>query len=192
MTAARSLRVAVAAVALGATLARGAAFDLAQLMALLHASRPERARFNETQSLAMLDRPLESSGELLFRPPDHLEKRTLAPRRERLVADGDRVSLEHGGQTQTLSLAQYPQVAVLVDAIRGTLAGDRAALERGYTLALTGSAQAWRLVLTPRDPAVAKLVTGITIQGRQGRVERVEVDQADGDHSLMQIRPVVP
>ncbi len=192
MGAASALRAAAACAGLAATLAHAAAFDVAQLMRLLHDAHPGRARFNETQNLAMLDRPLESSGELVFRAPDHLEKRTTSPGHEVLVADGDRVTLDRDGQRQSLSLADYPQVAALVDSIRGTLSGDRAALERAFTLAVSGSAGAWRLALAPRGAAVAKLVKGITIEGAQGRVQRVEIEQADGDRSLMQIRPETP
>lgn len=169
-----------------------AAFDLAGLMQLLRAERPAHARFHETRFLALLERPLESSGELVFTPPDRLEKRTTSPGAERLVAQGDRVTIERAGRTETVSLAQYPQVGVLVESIRGTLAGDRAALERAYTIALAGEAKAWRMTLRPRDAEVAKLVERVTIAGSAGVVQRIEIDQADGDRSLMQITPRRP
>jgi outer membrane lipoprotein-sorting protein len=186
--------VAVAAIAalLALPFAAGGAWDIAALMQLLKSHPPGRARFDETKHVSILDRPLESSGELLFTPPDRLERRLTSPGSERMVVDRERLVIERGGRTQVLSLAEHPEIAVLVESIRGTLAGDREALERTYVLRLQGDERAWRLFLEPKDAALARLVTRVEIDGSQAQVRRVEVDQADGDSSLMQITPVSP
>jgi hypothetical protein len=158
-------------------------------MALLRAHPPGRAHFDETKTVSILDRPLESSGELVFTPPARLEKHVTSPGDERGVADGERLVIERAGRRRVISLAEHPEVAVLIESIRGTLAGDRAALERAYRLELSGDAKAWRLVLTPREEALQALVAKVTLEGSQARVQRVEIEQADGDRSLMQIRP---
>lgn len=179
---------ALAVASLGAVPAR-AAWDVAALMGLLRAHPPGRAHFDETKRVSVLDQPLESSGELVFTPPDRLEKHVTSPGDERIVADRERLVVERAGRRQVLSLALHPEIAVLIESIRGTLAGDRASLERTYALALEGDANAWRLVLTPKEEALKQLVAKVTIEGSQARVDRVEIDQADGDRSLMQIRP---
>jgi outer membrane lipoprotein-sorting protein len=167
-----------------------AGWDVEALMTLLHANPPARAHFVETKEIStLLDRPLESSGEITFTPPDRLEKHVTRPGDERVIADRERVVIERNGQRRELALADYPQVAVLVESIRATLAGDRAALERTYALELSGAATDWRLTLRPREPAAAKLVTRVTIEGSQAQVRRVTVEQADGDRSLMRIVP---
>jgi len=183
--------VAFAALLALATTARGA-WDIAALMRLLKEHPAGRARFSETKHVSILDRPLESSGELLFTPPDRLERRVTSPGAERMVADRDRLVVERGGRKQVLSLAEHPEVAVLVESIRGTLAGDREALERTYALRLEGDERAWRLFLAPKDPALTRLVKRVEIEGSGAQVRRVEVEQADGDSSLMQITPVSP
>ena len=185
------MRRAGLAVLLGGMMALAPSFaagwDVETLMALLRAHPPGRAHFVETKEVSILDRPLESSGELVFTPPDRLEKHVTSPGDERLVVDRDRLVIQRQGRRQELALADYPQVAVLIESIRGTLGGDRAALERTYTLELAGDAQGWRLVLRPRDAALAKLVTQVTIEGSQAEVQRVAIEQADGDRSLMRI-----
>jgi len=178
--------LACAMTALAPTFAAG--WDVGALMALLRANPAGRAHFVETKEItSLLDRPLESSGELTFTPPDRLEKHVTSPGDERMVADRERLTLERGGRKQELALADYPQVAVLVESIRGTLAGDRAALERTYRLDLAGDARSWRLTLTPREAALTKLVTRVTVEGSQAEVRRVTVEQADGDRSVMRI-----
>ena len=184
--------LAAVATALACTLAHAAGFDVAQLMALLKSAHPGRATYQETKYIAVLDHPVETSGTLSFTPPDHLEKRGEGLDAETLVADRDTVVIERAGRRQTLSLAQYPEIGVFVESIRGTLAGDRAALERAYELSLAGDAARWTLTLVPRATSLQRIVKKIAIEGLQGRVWRVEIDQADGDRSVMTITPAKP
>jgi outer membrane lipoprotein-sorting protein len=165
------------------------ALSIDALMDLLRREKPATVHFNETRQMALLDRPLEASGELTFTPPDRLEKRTTSPGSERLVVEGDTLVIERAGRKQSVSLRQWPQVGAMLEGIRATLAGDRARLEQVYTVTVEGDAGAWRLVLVPRDAEVAKIVARVTLGGMQGSVRRMEIDQADGDRSLMQIAP---
>jgi outer membrane lipoprotein-sorting protein len=182
-------RAAALALALLAGTAARAAWTVEALMALLHAHPPKRAHFDEQKSVSVLDRPLESSGELAFTPPDRLEKHVTSPGDERIVADRDRLVIERNGRRQVIDFREHPEAAVLVESIRGTLAGDRAALERVYELSLSGEERSWRLVLVPREASLRSLVARVAIEGSGAQVQRVEIEQADGDHSLMQIRP---
>ena len=186
------LQAALLALALCAPPVAAADWTIARLMEALAANKASRATFNETRFLALLDRPLESSGELRFTPPGRLEKRTLAPGSESLVVDGDSVVVERSGKRYSLSLRDHPEVAVFVDSIRGTLAGDRKSLELAYALSLEGREARWRLVLRPRDASVARLVERIEVDGAGPDVRRIEITQPDGDRSLMLIRRIAP
>ena len=169
-----------------------AQWNVASLMELLARNQPGRATFTETRYLALLDRPLESSGELRFTPPHKLEKRTLAPAIESLVVDGDSLTVERAGRRQTLSLRDNPEIAVFIESIRGTLAGDRVALEQAYALALEGEAARWTLVLKPLAPTAASLVARVEVSGQNADIQRIEIFQADGDRSVMTIRRTGP
>ncbi len=151
----QGLASALAAVATGLALftfssSAFAAWDLQQLMDSLAQHKSGRATFVETKRIAMLDKPVESSGELVFVAPDRLEKRTLKPKPESMIVNGDALTLERGSQKRQMQLQAYPEVAAFIDSIRGTLAGDRKALERSYRLSLDGSADGWTLQLVPR------------------------------------------
>ena len=174
-----------------ASAASAADWSVVQLFGELAKNNPvTRAAFKEKKFLALLDRPLETSGELVFTPPDRLEKRTLTPTPESVVVDRELVTLERGGKRHTLRLRDNPQVAVLVESIRGTLAGDLASLTRTYSTALEGNPAKWRLVLRPLDPALGTLVERIEIGGAEAQVRTVEIFQADGDRSVMTIAPL--
>jgi hypothetical protein len=170
--------------------AHAADWSVATLFQMIAKERPTRATFHERKFMALLDRPLESSGELAFTPPDRLEKHTTKPREERVVVDRDRVTLERGGKRHSLELRANPAVAVLVESLRATLAGDLAALTRSYSTGLEGTPERWRLTLRPLDPAGSELLERIDIDGEKALVKAVEIRQVGGDRSVMTITPV--
>ncbi|MBV8496155.1 MAG: outer membrane lipoprotein carrier protein LolA [Gammaproteobacteria bacterium] len=168
--------------------------DIATLDAvlrLLAAHRHSHTTFTEVHRLAMLERPLESSGELLYEAPDHLEKRTLEPKAETLILDHGVLTAHRGHRTWTMPLNEYPQVVPFVESMRATLAGDRAALERFFTLAFDGSVDQWVLNLIPVDPAVVRSVRKIRFAGSHDAIGTVEITEADGDTSVLTVGPQI-
>lgn len=158
---------------------------VSELFATLAKQKPSRATFVEKKYLSLLDKPIESRGELAFTPPGRLEKRTTSPSPERVLVDGDRITLERGGKHYTMGLHDQPGVAVLVESIRATLAGDLNGLTRTYSASVAGDAAHWTLTLRPLDPEVSTLVERIAIAGERARVTTVEIFQKDGDRSVM-------
>jgi outer membrane lipoprotein-sorting protein len=165
---------------------------LPDLMHLMAQQKSGRASFTEKKYLGILDKPLESSGELSFDAPDRLEKRTLKPRPETMLLDGDKLTVTlHEKQPLNLRLQDHPEVAAVVESIRGTLCGDKVALEKNYAIDFTGAQGKWQLTLTPVQKAVAKVVRQIRIGGADANIKTITFDQADGDRFEMTISKVV-
>ncbi len=177
----------LAALALAHELTRASEWNLDSLMHALAAVRSDHARFTEIKSIAMLDKPVESSGELYYVAPSHLEKRTLKPRPESLTVDKDSLIMERNGQMHRLQLQKYPEIAAFIDSIRGTLSGDRDALEKNYRASLTGTPDQWMLILLPVEPKMQKVARQIRIKGERDALSSIEILQADGDSSVMTI-----
>ena len=193
----RALAAGLAALAFGCTIAlaphaaaAASAFDLEALTALLAKVRSGEATFVETRRIEMLDRTLTSSGRLAFKAPDVFVRETLKPRREKLAVDGNTLTMSIGERSRTLQLDASPEAAVIVEAIRGTLTGNRAALERVFETRVGGDASAWTLELVPRDLRLRGQVASVRVAGRESTVREVRVLLADGDHSVMTIEPV--
>jgi len=92
-----------------------------------------------------------------------------------------------------LDLHRYPQILPFIESIRGTLAGDRNALERVFHLEFAGSLDRWSLTLAPLDGSLARVVKQVRIDGSRDQLFRVEIRQPDGDRSLMTLRtPAAP
>jgi len=169
--------------------ARGEDWGLAALMHALSARTHAEAKFVERKYLKVLEEPLQTSGRLIYVAPDRLEKLTLKPKRELLLVSGDMVSIERAGEREprALRLHDYPALWGFIDSIRGTLAGDLDALQRFYAVELEGSAERWELLLTPRVQVMRSVVKRIVIRGTQERVRSIEVTEAGGDRSIMQV-----
>ena len=158
------------------------------LMQLLAQQKSGKAYFVEKKYLGILDKPLESSGELSFDAPDRLEKRTLKPRPETLLLEGDKLTvILHDKRPLNLRLQDHPDVATVIESIRGTLNGDKIALEKNYAIDFTGTQGKWQLTLTPIHKAVAKVVRQVHIGGSDADIKTIIFDQADGDRSEMTI-----
>ncbi len=180
------------ALALLSTSAIGETDDFNRLMELLKARGRAHSEYIEQQFSSLLKRPLESRGELIYEPPDRLEKRTTEPRAETLVVDGDQIVVQRGRRRHQWNLQDYPPIAPFVASIRATLAGDRAGLERVFRVEFAGSLARWTMVLRPLDAALAKSVAEIQIDGARDTLLHIEIKQTDGDRSLMTLRAAAP
>ena len=167
-----------------------AVFDLVQLMQTLAQVKAGEATFVERRTVAMLERTLESSGRLSFEAPDTFVRETLKPRREKVAVVGNNVTMSLGARSRTVPLDSVPEAAVIMEAIRGTLTGNRASIERHFDATVSGNAQRWSLELKPREPRLRELVIAVRVAGQQGLVREMTVAMADGDRSVMAIEPV--
>jgi hypothetical protein len=168
--------------------APAASGDLDEVLGLLAMRQHGRVEFIEQHFLAVLNHPIESSGELRYDAPDRLEKRTLKPHAETLVLSGGMLTVERARSRRVMDLHAYPQVRPFVESIRATLAGDRSALERLFHLEFTGSIARWTLTLVPLESKVQS-VKQVRIDGMRDQLLKVEIRQPDGDRSLMTLRP---
>ena len=184
-------RAVLLALCLGALApAHAEGFDLQALMQRLSQVRSGEAQFVEDRRVQQLDQTLRSSGRLSFTAPDTFVRETLKPRQERMAVVGNQLTLSRGNRSQTTLLDSVPEAAVIVEAIRGTLTGNRDALERYFDTAVQGSAEQWQLDLVPKEPRLRGQVTHLRLSGRQSQVREVRMTLADGDTSVMRIEPV--
>jgi len=163
-----------------------------ELMAALAARGSAEAQFTESRYVPVLDAPVQSSGTLRFVAPDRIEKHTLAPRAESMVLAGDQLTLRQGTRTRSLALGDLPDQGLAINSLRGTMAGDLATLRRGWNVELRGEHRQWTLELTPLASGVKQYIDAVQIDGRQDQIDRIEIRQADGVRSVMQITPIGP
>ena len=160
-------------------------------MATLSRVRVILSGFAEEKRLAGLDSPLHATGTLRYVAPAYLEKRIEHPVEETVQVDGDRLRYARpaDGVDRIVGLDDAPELRGLVEAVRGTLAGDLPALQRHYHVAYADADPGWQLTLTPRDARVAALVGRMRIDGQGAALRVVETVEANGDVSTMTLDP---
>ena len=163
-----------------------------QLLTLLAERRHGHVAFTEVQQLSILDQPLHSSGELRYEAPDRLEKRTLEPRAEDLRLEHGMLTIERDHHHRNVSLAEFPQAVPFIESVRATLAGDRAALERYFSVDFSGDLDHWTLELLPTDATMKRSVRRILITGERAHIGTVRIQHTDGDSSTLTLGPELP
>jgi hypothetical protein len=165
---------------------------LEQLMAVLRSVPHVAARYIEHRTLRVLRTPIETRGSLRFDAPGRLEKTTDPAANgaaERLMIDGDRLTIDRGSGTRpvVLALHEHPEIGVLVESIRATLSGDGDALRRSFSITPSGTLSHWQLVLQPLDPAQHTLLQWMRVSGYAERITAIETANGEGDRSEMTI-----
>jgi hypothetical protein len=168
------------------------AFGFDELMSTLAQRKSGEARFIEERIVSGLDQPLRYTGTMSFAAPDRLVRLTLTPRRESFVVEGNQITLQRGERVRRLPLDSVPELAAMVAAMRGTLAGDGSVLRRYFKATVDGTAPRWTLTLVPLDFQLLGVVRQLRIDGMQADVRVVELQLADGDRSVTTIEPLPP
>jgi hypothetical protein len=163
---------------------------LEQVMRGLAGIRERQSRFTEEKVVPELDLPLPNEGTLSWSAPDRLEKHTTWPIDEVLTVAAGQLTYERRdrGVRRDFALAEQPEMQALVEAIRGTLAGDLAALRRYYEVGFATDTAGWRLALVPLSARVRGAVQRITVTGTGTELRGVDTEGGGGT-SRMRIVP---
>jgi outer membrane lipoprotein carrier protein LolA len=177
--------------------------DAKTLVAGMKREAPARTAYSEVRFSGLLDRPLILHGELEYSGPGKLAKSVDAPYRERTVVENGEASVQRGDRpVRKFSLSQAPELEGFLRGFAALLGGDADALQRDFELAASGTTDAWRLKLTPRDQRLAKRVTAIEVDGAGTAPRCFYTREADGDVNVLLVealaseklpnRPTVP
>ncbi len=168
------------------------AASLAEAVMAEMAALPSRsAYFVEEKRLGDLTTPLVSNGRLIFvaGSPARLEQDTLAPRPERLVIEGNTLTLTEGdGSPRTISLDESPGLRAIADTLRAALAGDLPTLRRIYAIEQQGTLQAWRMLMVPNDPILRRILARVTLDGAGSALRQVDIQMTNGDEQRLKIQ----
>ncbi len=145
--------------------------------------------FTEVKTSGILARSVELQGELIYHAPAYLEKHIRQPYDERQIIDGDRVIVDNAddGQRRELSLGTVPELKIVVDSLRATLAGNLDALRQNYRVTSVPAAVGWHLRLTPRDAELEETLREIHIQGQDAHIREFRIVQTAGGESRVTI-----
>ncbi len=160
--------------------------DPAALIARLARPAPASTAFTEVRFVAMLKAPLRLRGTLTYAADGALVRQVESPYRETsTIAAGEVRILRAGRAERRVPLERAPALHGFLESFAALLTGDAVRAARGYALSASGDAAAWRLELIPNDPALARQVRRITVDGREAAIRCFSVEETGGDASVM-------
>ncbi|RSE92073.1 outer membrane lipoprotein carrier protein LolA [Achromobacter aegrifaciens] len=161
------------------------AFDLAALQTQLNATPVVRGHFVQQKFLRSLPQPLTSRGDFTLAAGKGLLWLLRTPIAQDLRIDARGISRrDAAGKWQ--ALPQHSGAGRENRLFLSVLAGDTAGLRENFDLALTGDADAWQLLLTPRSVLLRQIFDNIQINGGK-LVDRIELRETQGDRSVLQM-----
>lgn len=135
-----------------------------------------KADFRQQQHLAMLSRPLVSTGSLLLIKGHGLQWQMKTPFTSDLkLIDG---TLYSNGQADNL-----PGGEAFSRRLMMVLSGDFSALQKVFEIEVSGEPERWTLTLEPRNATLKKVLHGLSVSGGRSP-EQFRLDYPNGDYSV--------
>ena len=154
-----------------------------------HRGRGLWAAFEEEKKVAILKRPLRSSGHLIFLPDKGLYRKITHPFGQELLITPDAIyQREPDGKKEKMSLETLPAARGFVETFLTIFSGSWAAFQRHFKVSFSSNDPVWQLGLIPRHEIMAKLISCIVIEGEDQHIIRLWVQEANGDLTSDQFR----
>jgi len=159
-----------------------AAFSLAELMDGMAATSGVIADFREQKQIALLEKPLESSGTLYFVPPSRLARFTSKPEPSALIINGEELRFQQGDR-EKFDMTGYPMARIFIDNFIVLFNGDLPKLKDLYRTHFSAKGEDWTLILEPRKSPLRGLVKEIALRGDRTGIREMVMQSRDGDRT---------
>ncbi|WP_459204440.1 LolA family protein (plasmid) [Ralstonia pseudosolanacearum] len=159
---------------------------VSQIAAQLGRARGVRARFTQTQTLQSMQRPLVSTGTLLFSRERGVIWQIEQPLRlTYVVTEAGVRTLDAAGKPVPGSQRNAAGIAQVSRMMRAMLGGDLSAMYSQFDVAAQGTPAHWRLRLTPAQPQLAQALRGLDLHG-DTYVRGITIRAANGDETRLE------
>jgi len=156
----------------------------AKLAAILryHKGNGFFTKFEGEKRVPILQRPLRSSGELIFLPHQGLYRKLINPfQQETLITLTAIRQRDERGNVETLDLSKLQPAKVLIDGFLAIFSGSWESIDERFQVSLSLENHQWTLGLQPKDSIMAQIITCIILEGERNQVLRLWVRESGGD-----------
>jgi outer membrane lipoprotein-sorting protein len=169
--------------------ARGAAVD--PVFKLLELQRLA-CKFSEEKRVALLARPLKSTGTIYFDRDKGIARSTLTPKVQHVVVTKTTLRIKTDKKSEEIPLDKSKDLKAFALIFPTLLRGDRAELERSFAIGLYGSDKDWwALAFTPKTDSLKKLIKRVLVYGKKTTVVSLQIAEASGDTTDTQLTDIL-
>lgn len=183
----RNLIVAVLAITSSlASLADSGLRD--SILASLAAQPQKHFSFVQEKKLAMLEKPLVTSGELLVSADRRVVWDIRQPYEMRYEISGNTIREIDANGERVIHAGGNPLAAALSEAMAAAFSGQWQGKEELATVTAEGTHANWILHVTPHSADLRKLVGNIDVHGSQQAITTVQISESNGDSTLIHLQ----
>jgi len=143
--------------------------------------------FTELRMNALLEEPLELSGELLYESDGSLSKLISAPVSETIRITTKSVRIERNGEVRELPLRKARELAEFYAGLRALLNGDLVELRALFQISDIATAPDWAVDLVPRSGRLKKFAPRLVVSGTGSQLMEIKVLRADNDWQIIRL-----
>jgi len=126
-----------------------------------------RGNFTQSRKIALLERPLQSSGSFLLSDLG-LYWRQDKPLASVMIADGERLLQQvDGGPLQAIDVAKNPMVMTFSTSFLSIFNGSEAELRSHFAVEFLDGEDSWSMQLTPTEYPMSEAIETINLRGRE-------------------------
>ena len=147
--------------------------------------------FSEEKHIALLAKPLRSSGTIYYDRDKGIARTTKAPKPEHVVVTRTTLRFRKGDRTEEIPLDKSKDLKAFALIFPTVLRGERGELERSFDIGLYGSDAAWwALAFTPKTDSLRAMVRRVVVFGHKAELVALQVVEASGDTTETQLSEI--
>lgn len=174
-------RILVGVSLMACAMAGSAAAPIEKIQNMLAKPKMLCGRFDQTKQLNGMKKPLLSNGRFCVINGKGVLWRTLQPFPNTLRLTRDEIVQFQGERLATrLDATQEPTVRMINSVLFSLLSGDLSKLQTLFEVEGNVDKNAWRVALKAREPALAKAIGDIALEGG-AYVRNISINEASGD-----------
>lgn len=141
-----------------------------------------RCKFSEDKRIALLARPLRSTGTIYFERDKGIARTTLTPKVSKVVLTRSSLRITTGQRSEDIPLDKTRDLRAFALIFPTLLRGDRTELEHAFDIGLYGrDTDWWALAFTPKADSLRALIRRVVVFGHRAEVVSLQVSEASGD-----------
>jgi outer membrane lipoprotein-sorting protein len=149
-------------------------------------------KFSEEKHIALLARPLRSTGIITFERDQGIVRSTLTPKLQQVVLTKTSLRIyKKGKRTEEIPLDKSKDLKAFALIFPTLLRGDRTELERSFGIGLHGKGNDWwALTFLPKTDSLRAVVRKVVVVGRKSEVVSLQVAEASGDTTELRLTEI--
>lgn len=149
-------------------------------------------KFSEEKKIALLARPLKSTGTIYFDREKGIARTVITPKPQQVVLTRTTLKIRTAKKTEEIPLDKSKDLKAFALIFPTLLRGERAELEKSFEIGLYGSDKDWwALSFSPKTKSLEKMVKRVVVYGKKTEAFSLQIVEANGDTTDTRLTDIV-